>query len=73
MNTYDTVKFRELLSDGTILLSRGRHQDALAKLEAAFQMDNTHYDVTLNLAGAYILTAVPDTTMPPCEGICTRI
>lgn len=52
---YDTVKFRELLSDGTILLSRGKHLQAAEKLEAAYEMDDQNYDVNLNLAGAYIL------------------
>ena len=53
---YDTIKFRELLSDGTILLSRGKHAEAAEKLSAAYEMDDGNFDVNLNLAGAYILT-----------------
>lgn len=52
---YDTVKFREHLSQGTLLLKAGKHQQALKPLEAAYEMDSDHYDVAFNLAGAYIL------------------
>lgn len=52
---YDTVKFRENLSQGTLLLKAGKHQQALKPLEAAYALDSDHYDVAFNLAGAYIL------------------
>lgn len=52
---YDTVQFRENLSKGTLLLKAGKHQQALAPLEAAYAADPDHFDVAFNLAGAYIL------------------
>lgn len=52
---YDTTKFREYFSKGTLLLRSGKHIRAAAALEKAYKLDNENYDVCLNLAGAYIL------------------
>ena len=54
--SYDTTKFREHLSSGTLLLRQGKHLQAATELEQAHEMDSEHYDVGLNLAGAYILS-----------------
>ncbi len=53
--SYDTTKFREHLSAGTLLLREGKHIQALKELEEAYALDDEQFDVCLNLAGAYIL------------------
>ncbi len=45
----------ELLKSGTRLLHQGKTEAAITTLAKAYDLDNNHFDVSLNLAGAYIL------------------
>ncbi|MCA9937867.1 MAG: tetratricopeptide repeat protein [Anaerolineales bacterium] len=41
---------------GTELLMQGNHDEAVASLEQAYELDQAHSQAALNLSGAYILT-----------------
>lgn len=52
----DDLKFETLFRRGSELLHRGKVNDALILLQKAHSLQPEHFDVTLNLSGAYILT-----------------
>lgn len=49
-------KFKALFRRGTELLHRGKAQEAAVLLEEAYSLKPEHFDASLNLSGAYILT-----------------
>lgn len=49
-------KFKALFRRGTELLHRGKAQEAAVLLEEAHSLKPEHFDASLNLSGAYILT-----------------
>ena len=49
-------KFKALFRRGTELLHQGKVQEAAALLEEAHSLKPEHFDASLNLSGAYILT-----------------
>jgi tetratricopeptide (TPR) repeat protein len=49
-------KFKALFRRGTELLHQGKAQEAVALLEEANSLKPDHFDASLNLSGAYILT-----------------
>ena len=52
----DDLKFEELFRQGSELLHRGKINDAVTVLQRAHALEPRHFDATLNLSGAYILT-----------------
>jgi tetratricopeptide (TPR) repeat protein len=50
------LKFDALFRRGSELLHRGKVNDAVTFLQKAHSLKPEHFDVTLNLSGAYILT-----------------
>ncbi|GJM39807.1 MAG: hypothetical protein DHS20C20_00890 [Ardenticatenaceae bacterium] len=52
----DDLKFEALFRRGSELLHRGKVNDAVSILQEAHSLNPNHFDVTLNLSGAFILT-----------------
>ncbi len=50
------LKFDALFRRGSELLHRGKVNNAVTFLQKAYSLKPEHFDVTLNLSGAYILT-----------------
>ncbi|MCP4417877.1 MAG: tetratricopeptide repeat protein [Chloroflexi bacterium] len=50
------LKFEALFHQGSTLLHRGKDSDAIPFLEQAHALKPEHFDASLNLSGAYILT-----------------
>ena len=51
-----SLRFEALFRRGTELLHRGKVNDAVLVLEKAHSLNPDHFDASLNLGGAYILT-----------------
>lgn len=52
----DDSKFEALFRQGSELLYRGKVNDAVVILEQAYALKPDHFDASLNLSGAFILT-----------------
>lgn len=52
----DALRFEALFRRGSELLHQGKANDAVSILQEAYSLDPNHFDVTLNLSGAFILT-----------------
>jgi len=61
--------FEELLNSGTRLLHQGKIEAAITALSKAYELDQDHFDVSLNLAGAYILTGKFKRAIPLLEDL----
>lgn len=55
-NQEDEQKFDVMFRRGSELLQRGQVNDAVPLLQKAHAIDPDHFDASLNLSGAYILT-----------------
>lgn len=55
-NKHDDLDFDEAFRRGTMLLHEGKAKTAVPLLERAHELEPTHVDAGINLAGAYILT-----------------
>lgn len=61
--------FEELFKSGTRLLHQGKTEAAIATLLKAYDLDRDHFDVSLNLAGAYILGGKFKSSIPLLEDL----
>jgi Flp pilus assembly protein TadD len=61
------AKFEALFQRGTDFLMDGKAKQALPLLESAYEMDGEHFQVRLNLAGAYILNGKFKKAVPVLE------
>ena len=61
--------FEELFKSGTRLLHQGNTAAAIVTLLKAYDLDQDHFDVSLNLAGAYILVGKFKSSIPLLEDI----
>ena len=61
--------FEELFKSGTRLLHQGKTEAAIATLLKAYDLDQDHFDVSLNLAGAYILGGIFKSSIPLLEDL----
>jgi len=59
----------ELLKSGTRLLHQGKTEAAITTLSMAYDLDQDHFDVSLNLAGAYILSGKFKRAIPLLEDL----
>jgi tetratricopeptide (TPR) repeat protein len=72
MNEYEQERVRELLVAGTRLMQRGDTAEAQALLEEAYALDDSDFDIALNLSAAYILRSQFSRATPLLEALAER-